>query len=199
MQALCLDSCHAWPGKSLMIKRQSTLLSLQTCPVSPLDQQTITTSQAFSWSKLWSQLTPATWNCTIQHALPDNSNHPHLHPASAADRKELEKSLTKAVACSSWRLQGQRQQRSKNCLTRRPSNYRYLKVLAVQKLMGGQHLVPVLSFRFVFCGGASKYHRRVHLQTTGNCHRNGVAINEEWYKYQSLSAFKLDVYLEILC
>lgn len=73
VHAPSLDCCHTWPCKSLMIKQQgTTLLRLQTCLVSPLDQHTITTSQAFSWRKPWHQLTPATWNCTFQHAPLDN-------------------------------------------------------------------------------------------------------------------------------
>lgn len=49
IHAPCLDCCHTWACKSPTIKQQrTTLLRLQTCPVSPLDQHTITTSQAFS-------------------------------------------------------------------------------------------------------------------------------------------------------
>lgn len=103
-----------------------------------------------------------------------------------------------AGAYSSWRLWGQRQQCSKHCVTQGPSDHRYLTVLAVQRLLGGQQLVRVLCFCLAFCWRASKYLRSTHLPTSGNCHRKGLAINEEQFKCQSLTAFKFNVYLEIL-
>lgn len=89
-----------------------------------------------------------------------------------------------AGAYSSWRLWGQRQQCSKHCGTQGPSDHRYLTVLAVQRLLGGQQLVRVLCFCLVFCWRASKYFRSTHLPTSGNCHRKDLAINEEQFKCQ---------------
>lgn len=115
-----------------------------------------------------------TWNCTFQHALSDNSfpTLPRLLSWLDGDVDGFSYLgvLTEATACSSCSPQGQRQQHSEYCVTRGPSNHGYLMVPAVKKLLGGQHLVPVFSFLFVFFGGASKYFKNIHQPTAGHCH-----------------------------
>lgn len=56
----------------------------------------------------------------------------------------------------------------------------------------------IFLFDLCFVEGHQSTSKSVHWPTAGNCHSNGVAISEERCKCQSLSAFKLDIFINSL-
>lgn len=165
-----------------MIKEQSAvLLQLQTCPLSPPDPGTISTSQA------WSRLTPAMPNCTFQCALPDNQSHPPLHPGCGRSYPGAwQKWLIPSGEC------GARGKSALNAaLPQAPSGHGTCSPKAA-----GWPTSAASSFSLVrVLWRGIKKPRKPSLT---NCHRNRVVRNEEWCKCQSLSASKFKIYLEIL-